>query len=179
MYWRLSFMDNEVIKNIKTRRSIRAYLDKEVSDELIDKVTEAGTYAPSGMSRQSATIVVIKDKNTRDLISKMNAKVMGRDIDPYYGAPVIILVLADSNVNTWVEDGSLVLENMMLAANSLGLGTVWVHREKEMFDSEEGKELLAKWGLKTSLRGVGSIALGYPKVDGVLHPIKPDYIVKI
>ncbi len=172
-------MDNEVIKNIKTRRSIRSYLDKPVSDELIDKVTEAGTYAPSGMSRQSATIVVIKDKETRDLISKINAEVMKRDIDPYYGAPVIILVLADPSINTYVEDGSLVLGNMMLAAHSLGLGSVWVHREKEMFDSPKGKELLEKWGLNTSLRGVGSIALGYPKVDGVAHPIKANYVIKI
>lgn len=172
-------MDNEVIKNIKTRRSIRTYLDKPVSDELIDKVTEAGTYAPSGMSRQSATIVVIKDKTTRDLISKMNAEVMKRDVDPYYGAPVIILVLADPSINTYIEDGSLVLENMMLAAHSLGLGSVWVHREKEMFDSTQGKLLLEKWGLNTSLRGVGSIALGYAKVDGVAHPIKDNYVIKI
>ncbi len=172
-------MDNEVIKNIKTRRSVRSFLDKPVSDELIDKVAEAGSYAPSGMNKQSSTIVVVKDKETRDLISKLNAEVMNRDTDPYYGAPVIILVLADPSVHTYVEDGSLVLENMMLAAHSLGLASVWVHREREIFDSNSGKELLKKWGLDSSLRGVGSIALGYAKMDGVLHPRKSNYIYKI
>lgn len=173
-------MDNPILENIKKRRSIRKYTSQMVSDELIDLVTEAGTYAPTGMNRQSPTIVVIKDKDTRDLISKMNASIMGVDKDPYYGAPVVTLVLAVPTSHTYIEDGSCVLENMMLAATSLGLASVWVHREKEMFAGNEGKELLKKWGLSTSLVGVGSIALGYR--DGEIPPLhkrKDNYVIKI
>ena len=173
-------MENEVLKNIKSRRSVRSFSSLMPSDEVIDAVCEAGEYAPSGKNKQSSTIIVVKDKNTRDLLAKMNANVMGRDIDPYYGAPVIILVLADSSVNTYVEDGSLVLGNMMLAAHSLGLGSVWVHREKEMFASSKGQELLKKWNLPSSLVGVGSIALGYPsgKLPEV-HKRKDNYVIKV
>ncbi len=155
-------MDNQVIENIKTRRSVRSFLDKIPDDELIDKITEAGTYAPTGMNKQSPTVIVIKDKETRKILSEMNAKVIGRTGDPYYGAPIIILVLADSSAHTYIEDGSLVLGTMMLAAHSLGLASCWIHREKEMFESKEGKALLAKWGLDKNLCGIGSLALGYP-----------------
>mgnify|MGYP002169056592 CR=1 FL=1 len=117
------------------------------------------------------------DKKYRDKISKLNAAIMGTDSDPYYGAPVIVLVLADGNANTFVEDGSCVLENLMLAAYAEGLGSVWVHREREIFDSEEGKALLREWGLSETLRGVGSIALGYPAADPrEALPRKNDYI---
>ena len=173
-------MNNLVLENIKKRRSIRKYTSQMVSDELIDLVTEAGTFAPTGMNRQSPVIIVIKDKNTREYISKMNASIMGVDKDPYYGAPVVILVLADPSSHTYIEDGSCVLENMMLAATSLDLATVWVHREKEMFETDQGKELLKKWGLSTSLVGVGSIALGYR--DGEIppeHKRKDNYVIKI
>ena len=173
-------MTNEVLENIKNRRSIRSYKNNPVPEDLLNLVLEAGSYAPSGMGRQSPTIIAIKDKKYRDIISKLNAKVMNRDADPYYGAPIIILVLADSTISTYVEDGTCALENMMLAASSLGLGTVWVHREKEIFDSKEGKALLKEWNLPETLKGVGSIALGYSN-----EPIKEakkrkdNYIVKI
>ena len=109
-----------------------------------------------------------------------DAKAMGADYDPYYGAPVVVLVLADGNANTFVEDGCCVLENMMLAAESLGLGSVWVHREREIFDSAEGKKLLDEWGLSQSLRGVGSIALGYPSAaPEKCVKRKDDYIVRV
>ena len=170
-------MDNEVITNIKTRRSVRSFLDKVPDDELINKITEAGTYAPTGMNKQSPTIVVIKDKETRNILSKMNAEIMGREGDPYYGAPIVILVLADPSVHTYIEDGSLVLGTMMLAAHSLGLASCWIHREKEMFESEEGKDLLQKWGIDKNLVGIGSLALGYPtdKLPEV-KPRKKDYV---
>ena len=170
-------MDNEVITNIKTRRSVRSFLDKVPDDELINKITEAGTYAPTGMNKQSPTIVVIKDKETRNILSKMNAEIMGRTGDPYYGAPIIILVLADPSAHTYIEDGSLVLGTMMLATHSLGLASCWIHREKEMFESKEGKALLEKWGIDKNLVGIGSLALGYP-ADKLpeAKPRKKDYV---
>ena len=153
---------NEVIKNILERRSIRKYKEKEVPEELIDEIVKAGTYAPSGMNRQSPIIVAITNKEIRDKLSKINAKIMGVETDPFYGAPVVIVVLANKNVPTYIYDGSLVMENMMLAANSLGLGTCWIHRAKEEFETEEGKEILKKLGIEGEYEGIGNCILGYP-----------------
>ena len=162
---------------VKARRSIRGYNSDEIPADKLVRILEAGTYAPTGRGKQSPQIIAIKDKATRDKISALNAAIMGTDSDPYYSAPVIVLVLADGNANTFVEDGSCVLENLMLAAEAEGLGSVWVHREREIFDSEEGKALLRKWGLPETLRGVGSIALGYPAVEPrEAAPRKADYI---
>ena len=171
---------DDFLSVIKTRRSVRAYKPDGVPEELLDKVLEAGTYAPTGKNRQSPVIVAITDKTTRDYVSGLNAKVLGSANDPYYGAPVIVLALADPSVNTFIEDGACVLENMMLEAHALGLASVWVHREREIFDSGEGKALLRKWGLGETLRGIGSIALGYAAVDlPKAAPRKEGYIVKI
>jgi len=131
-------MDNNFLSLIKTRRSIRAYKSEFVPSEALDAVLEAGTYAPTGGGHQSPTIIAITDPKYRKEIAKLNAEVMGSNTDPYYGAPVVILVLADGSASTFVEDGSCVLENMMLAAHALGLGTVWVHREREIFDKRQG-----------------------------------------
>ncbi len=173
-------MENETINNLINRRSIRSFLDKPVEEDKIDLITKAGEYAPTGMNRQSPQIVVIENKETRSILSKMNAEVMGRDGDPYYGAPIIILVLADPSFKTYLEDGSLVLGNMMNAAHALGLGSVWINREKEMFETDKGKKLLKEWGLSISLAGVGAIALGYIKGD---YPLakerKPNYTIKV
>ena len=158
-------MENQFLEIIRTRRSVRAYRNEEVPEDVLDAVLEAGTYAPSGGGRQSAVIIAVREKKLRDKIAKMNAEVMGADTDPYYGAPVIVLVLADSKASTCVEDGSCVLDNIMLAAHSVGLSSVWVHREKEIFESEEGKMLLREWGLPDTLRGVGGIALGYAEIQ--------------
>ncbi len=148
--------------------------------ELIKEICEAGTYAPTGGGRQSPTIIAVTSEKYRNELARLNAEVMGRDTDPYYGAPVIILVLAQGSANTFVEDGSCVLENMMLAAASLGLGSVWVHREREIFDSENGKALLREWGLPETLRGVGSIALGYPvSTPGEPAKRKDDYVLLV
>ncbi len=173
-------MTNEVLNTIKNRRSVRSYKDDFPKDELINAILEAGTYAPTGGGRQSPTIIAITSKKYREKISKLNAEVMNNNTDPYYGAPVIILVLADGNSSTFVEDGSCVLENMMLAATSLGLGSVWVHREREIFDSEAGKSLLREWGLPETLRGVGGLALGYPSsMPGEPSKRKDNYIVNV
>ncbi|MGN1442603.1 MAG: nitroreductase family protein [Acutalibacteraceae bacterium] len=171
---------DDIFEIIKTRRSIRAFKPDEVDEALLNKVLEAGTYAPTGRGLQSPVIVAVRDKETRDYVSSLNAKVLGTNTDPYYGAPVIVLVLADGERNTFIEDGSCVLENMMLMAHALGLGSCWIHREQEIFDSAEGKALLEKWGLPQTLRGVGSLALGYPdQAPPTAKERKKDYIIKI
>ena len=173
-------MKNDFLEMMKTRRSIRAYKPDTVPEVLLSAVLEAGTYAPTGRGKQSPVIIAITDKEVRERISKLNAAVMGTDSDPYYGAPVIVLVLGDGTANTYVEDCSCVLENLMLAAHAVGLGTVWVHREREIFESEEGKALLKEWGLPDTLRGVGSVALGYAKAEApAAAPRKDNYIVRI
>ena len=173
-------MEDKTLELIKTRRSVRSYEDKKVPEELLNKVLEAGTYAPTGRGKQSPVIVAITSEKYRNIIQKLNAGVMGVNIDPYYGAPVVIVVLADPSINTWIEDASLVLGNMMLEAHALGLGSVWIHREREIFDSGVGKVLLKEWGLPEELRGVGSIALGYIKGEyPVAKPRKENYIKRV
>ena len=173
-------MTNETLQTIRSRRSCRAYEPRQITDAELDAVLEAGTYAASAMGRQSAKIVVVQDAATRAQLTRMNAAVMGTDKDPYYGAPVIVLALADPAIGPWVEDASCALENMMLAAHALGLSTVWVHREREIFDSEAGKALLRKWGLPETLRGVGSIALGYGAAPAPQpKPRKEGYTLKV
>lgn len=173
-------MTNEILNTIKARRSVRAYKSDTVPPALLDAILEAGTYAPTGGGRQSPTIIAVTTEKYRNEIARLNANVMGKNTDPYYGAPVIILVLAEETASTAVEDGSCVLENMMLTAASLGLGSVWVHREREIFDSQAGKALLQAWGLPDTLRGVGSIALGYSTEEpGKAAKRKDNYIVRV
>ncbi|MDO4322593.1 MAG: nitroreductase [Lachnospiraceae bacterium] len=172
-------MENQFLEMIRTRRSVRAYRTDAVPEELLDAVLEAGTFAPTGGGRQSPVIVAVREKNLREKLARLNASVMGAETDPYYGAPVVVLVLAKAAASTCVEDGSCVLENMMLAAHAVGLSSVWVHREKEMFESEEGKALLREWGLPDTLRGIGAIALGYAKEEPEQAALrKEDYILR-
>ena len=173
-------MTNEVLNTMKTRRSCRCYLDKMPEPEALNAVLEAGTYAASAMGRQSAKIVVVQDAATREKLSRMNAAIMGKDCDPMYGAPTILVVLADANAKCAVQDGSLVMGNLMLAAASLGLGSCWINRAKEEFESEEGKTLLKKWGIEGEWIGVGHCILGYPAGDPQpAAPRKSDYILKV
>ena len=152
-------MNRDFLEMIKTRRSTRSFKPDSVPEDLLDAVLEAGTYAPTGMNRQSPVIIAVSDKKYREKLSKLNAAIMGVDKDPYYGAPTVVLVLAD---------------------HACDLGSVWVHREREIFDSEEGKKLLREWNLPETLRGVGSIALGYPAAEPTARPPRKDgYIVKI
>ena len=164
-------MNSEVLKAICERRSVRSYKSAPVPQELIEQVVKAGTYAATGMNRQSPIILAVTNREMCDKLSKMNADVMGSDKDPFYGAPVVLVVLADKSVPTYVYDGSLVMGNMMLAAHTLGLGSCWIHRAKQEFDSPEGKEILAQLGITGDYEGIGHCILGYP--EGGLPAEKP------
>ena len=159
---------NEVIKAMEERRSIRKFTDQAVSKELLEQVVEAGLYAASGKGKQAAMIVAVTDRQLRDQISASNAKILGagEGVDPFYGAPVILIVLGNKEVPTHVYDGSLVMGNLMLAAHSLGLGSIWIHRAKEEFELPEYKELLKKLGVEGEWEGIGHCAIGY--MDGEL-----------
>ena len=168
---------NAVIENMISRRSVKAYKPDMVPMELIEEVVKAGTYAPTGMNMQSPVIVAVVNKEVRDHLSRMNAPIMGTSSDPFYGAPVVLVVLADKNRPTAVYDGTLVMGNMLNAAHSLGLGSCWIHRAKEEFDSEEGKALLKEWGLEGEYIGIGHCILGYPATElPAAKPRKADYV---
>ena len=176
---RRGFYMSETMKTIRTRRSIRKFQDKMPERELIDRVIEAGTYAATGMGRQSPIIVAVLNKEVRDKLSRMNAEIMGaaEGTDPFYGAPVVLIVLADKAMPTHVYDGSLVMGNLMLAARDAGLGSCWIHRAREEFESEEGKALLKSLGITGDYEGIGHCVLGY--VDGdepEAAPRKDDYV---
>lgn len=171
---------NETIENLKTRRAIRSYQSTVPDKELLAQVIEAGTYAPTGMGRQSPIIVAVTDKAVRDRLSQLNAAVMGADNDPFYGAPAVLVVLADRSVPTYLYDGSLVMGNLMNAAHALGLGTCWIHRAKEVFDSEEGKALLKEWGIEGDYEGIGNCIIGYPAQENPQpKPRKENYVYYI
>lgn len=152
----------EAIENLLTRRSIRSYKPDAVPDELLDRVIEAGLYAPSTVGEQKVIILKVTNRELRDKLSKMNAAVFGWNNDPFYGAPDVLVVLADKNMPTHVYDGSVCMENMMLAAHALGLGTCWIHRAKEMFETDEGKEILNSLGVEGDYEGVANCIIGYP-----------------
>ena len=169
----------EAMNNLLERRSIRRYKDTQVPDELLDKVLEAGLYAPTGMNRQNVVMVAVRDRETRDQMMKMNAAVMGSQNDPFYGAPCVIVVLGDPEIYPVVETGSLVLGNLMNAAHALGLGSCWIHRARQTFETEEGKALLRSWGLKDTLVGIGNCILGYPDENPAPKPRLEGRILKV
>ena len=161
----------DVLNKIKTRRSIRKFKSDMIPKEIIDQIIEAGTYAASGMNRQTPIIIAVTNKEMRDKLSKMNAEIMGAETDPFYGAPVVLIVLASKERYTYIYDGSLVMGNLMLAAHELGIGSCWIHRAKEEFESEEGKAILAQLGIEGDYEGIGHCVLGY--VDGEYPDILP------
>ena len=170
----------DAIQNLLERRSCRSYKPDPVPQDLLDKVLQAGTYAPTGMGKQSPIIIAVTDKATRDKLSRMNAAVMGADSDPFYGAPAVLIVLADKSIGTHVYDGSLVMGNLMNAAAALGLGSCWIHRAKEEFESDEGKALLALLGITGEYEGIGHCILGWPAGDArPAAPRKDTYIYRI
>lgn len=172
---------NEVLQNLKTRRSCRSFRQEQLSEADLAPILEAGTWAASGMNRQAGKLVVVQDPAVREQLRRMNAAVLGNpDTDPFYGAPTVVVVLADSEVRTWVEDGALVMGNLMNAAAALGVGSCWIHRAREEFDSPEGKALLEQWGIPARFRGVGHCILGYPAGEGrPAAPRKEDFIVRV
>ncbi len=170
---------NETLKTLKSRVSTKSYTDQPVPETLLDAVLEAGLYAPTGMNNQRVVSVAVRDQKTRDLLEQLNASVMGSDARTFYNAPCVIVVLADPERNTWVEDGSLVLGNLMNAAQSLGLGSCWIHRAREVFDMPEGKALLKSWGIPEHYRGVGNCILGYAAAEPAVKPRRENRIYKV
>lgn len=168
----------EALEMLLTRRSVKSYdPDRQPDRNTLSRIAEAGANAPTGRGLQSPFIVVVTDRATRDLLSRLNGEVLGRPGDPFYGAPAVMVVLADRTAATHVYDGSLVMGNLMNAAHALGLGACWIHRAREIFDGPEGKDLLRRWGIEADVEGIGFCTVGHP-----LHtpkhaaPRKSDYI---
>lgn len=162
---------------IKTRRSCRHYKAEQITDKELDTVLEAGTYAPTGHGLQDPIIVAVQNPDMKARLAKMNARVMGVESNPYYDAPTYLLVFASEDNPNAFQDGSCVLENMMLAAHAIGLGTCWINREYQMFQTDEGKELMAEIGLKEGLIGIGALAVGYPSREPrEAAPRKSDWV---
>ena len=175
-------MENKVIDSLLSRRSIRSYRPEQIRDEELEAILKAGTYAASGRNRQSAIMIAVQDAQTVALLSKMNAEIMGSNIDPFYGAPTVIVVLADKTVPTHFEDGCLVMGNLMNAAYAVGVDSCWIHRAREEFESEEGKALLREWGVENAENyvGIGHCILGYRDCEYPAPiPRKENYIYKV
>lgn len=167
---------NEIITAIRERRSCRKFKADMPSSADLDQIVEAGLYAASGRGRQASIVLKVTNKELRDRLSAMNARIWGKpgDIDPFFGAPAILVVLADRTVPTYVYDGSLTMGNMMLAAESLGLASIWIHRAKEEFDSEEGKQILKDLGVEGDYEGIGHCAVGYWDCEKPEPPTRRD-----
>ena len=167
----------DAITNLVTRRSIRKFKSDMVPKDVIEKIIEAGTYAATGMNRQSPIIIAVTNKELRDRLSAQNAKVMGANMDPFYNAPVVLIVLADKNIPTYIYDGSLVMGNLMQAAHAYGISSCWIHRAKEEFESAEGKEILKSLGIEGDYEGIGHCVLGYADCDQpAASPRKDNYV---
>ncbi len=173
----------ETLIDLKTRRSCRKFLPKQIAQNDLEAILEAGTYAPSGMNHQSPVILVIQDKATIEKLAALNAMIMGKttDFDPFYGAPTLLLVLADRQYRTWHEDGNLVMGNLLNAAHAVGIDSCYIYRAKEEFEREEGKALLKKWGIIGDYVGIGHCALGYAAEGGVkaASPRKENYVIYV
>jgi nitroreductase len=171
---------NETLNNLKTRRSIRSFLPKQVDKAILEQVLEAGTFAPTGGGRQTPVIVSVQDEATVKQLSRMNAAVNGNKSDPYYGAPTVLVVLAERTRGTFLLDGAAVITTLLNAAHAVGLGSCWIHRAKEMFESDEGKALLKQWGIEGDFEGIGQVILGYPAGPAPEPaPRKKNYIVRV
>lgn len=169
---------NNILQAMKERRSIRNYKSEMPPKNLIDDVIEAGLFAASGRNRQGVVIAAVTDKKLRDKLSEMNRKIGGWDegFDPFYGAPAVLVVLGDKTVPTYLYDGSLVMGNLMLAAHSAGLGSCWIHRAKEEFESDEGKAVLKELGIEGDFEGIGHCVLGFPNEEKDIIERKPNRV---
>ena len=167
----------EAMENLLTRRSVRKFKSDMVPKEIIEKIIEAGTYAATGMNRQAPIIIAVTNKEVRDRLSALNAGVMGMDNDPFYNAPVVLIVLADKDMFTYLYDGSLVMGNLMNAAHACGISSCWIHRAKEEFESQEGRELLKSLGIEGNYEGIGHCILGYADCEEpTAAPRKENYV---
>ena len=164
---------NETLKTIKERKSVKKFKSTPVPKELIEQIVEAGLYAPSGLNKQAPIVIAVTDKETRDMLSRLNASCdpFFRS-DPFYGAPCVLVVLANKSANTYIYDGSLTMGNMLLAAQALGLGACWIHRAKETFETPEGKAILQKLGVQGDYEGIGNCVIGYPDMQPQEKPRK-------
>ncbi len=171
----------EALENLLTRRSIRDFDENRMPDsKTIELIAKAGTYAPCSRGRQSGRIIVITNKEVRDRLSKLNAYYFGVDSDPFYNAPVVFAVLVDRSINNHMYDGPLIMGNLLNAAHALGLGSCWIHRAKEIFDSDEGKQMLKDWGVHGDYEGIGFCVVGYSSKDVPLaKPRKDDFVVYV
>ena len=172
---------NQTIHDLKTRRSIRKFKDEQISDEDLKTILETGTYAPTGRGAQSPKIVVIQNPETIKEFSAWNRSFfpvdVPEDMDPLYGAKTLLIVLADSEMPTYVEDGASVLAVLVNAAHAVGVGSCWIHRARDEFASEKGKQLLKEWGIPERFEGIGHVVLGYPDMEAPEPlPRKEDYI---
>lgn len=173
-------MMNQTLQDLITRRSCRKYKAEQIREDELTLILEAGMYAPSGMGKQSAIMIVVQDKDTLHTLSQINAAVMGHnDMDPFYGAPTVVAVLADKSSRTYVNDASLVLGNLMNAAHSIGIGSCWIHRAKETFESEAAKVLLQQLGMEGDYEGIGFCILGYATDEPAAKPRKENYIYRV
>ena len=166
------------LEDLKNRRSCRSYQPRQITEEELQQVLEAGMYAPTGMGKQSPVIVAVQDKDAIETLRKMNAAILGApEADPFYGAPTVLIVLADRSRPTYLYDGSCVMSNLLNAAQAAGLGACWIHRAREEFDSDEGKALLEQWGVRGDYEGIGHCILGY-RADAAPAPAprKEDYV---
>ena len=168
---------NETLNTLLTRRSVRRYKPDPIPADVLEQILQAGTYAPTGKNLQSPLILAVTNRALRDRLSAMNAAVLGTQSDPFYGAPVVLVVLAQRANPNHVYDGSLVMGNLMLAAASLGVGSCWINRAKEEFDSPEGKQILKELGIEGDYEGIGHCILGYPEGEvPAAAPRKESYI---
>jgi len=167
----------DTLTTLKTRRSCRAYKPEHIEEEKLNAIIEAGTYAATGMGKQSPIILVVKNPEVYNKLKKLNAAAMGMEIDPFYGAPDLLVVLANKDIPTYIYDGSLVMGNLMNAAADLGVASCWIHRAKEEFESEEGKAILKELGIEGNYEGIGNLVLGYAaKPAAAAAPRKSDYV---
>ena len=171
---------NDVIRCLLTRRSVKKYRAEQVEEEKLEQILQAGSYAACGMGKQAGKIVVLQDPADIAQLEKLNAQILGNpDLHPFYGAPTVCVVFADTNAGTWVEDGSLAIGNLMAAAHSLGVSSCWIHRAREEFSSAEGKALMQKWGVGAQYAGVGHCILGYAAAEPApAKPRKADLIIR-
>lgn len=172
---------NETLKVLKERRSIRKFQNRQLTQADLSAILEAGTWAASGKNMQSAVMVAVQDPQVIARMRELNAAIQGRPgTDPFYGAPTVVVVLADGDNYNWMKDGCLVMGNLMTAAASIGVGSCWINRATELFDMPEGKELLKSWGLSENYRGIGNCILGYPEGEiPAPRARKENYIIRV